>query len=158
MDDGRRWSEFETFCERVEPRLRRAFVGWCGPELAADAVAEALAWAWEHPHRLERVDNQIGYLYRVGQSKVRRRRQALMEPLRSPPDVPRVEPALMPALRALPDRQRTAVWLTTACGFTHEETANAMGITRSAVGTHVTRGLEKLRLALGATSEGSRQC
>lgn len=42
-----RHDEFERFFEQVEPRLRRAFVATHGIEGAADATAEAMAWAWE---------------------------------------------------------------------------------------------------------------
>ena len=152
MDDRRH--RFETLCLEAEPRLRRAFAGWCGTDLAADATAEALAWAWEHEDRLADLENPVGYLYRVGQSKVRSRRAGL-EDRRVPPEVSSVEPALIPAVRALPEQQRTAVWLSVACGFTHAETAEAMGISRTAVGTHVTRAMTRLRSELGVPAEGS---
>jgi DNA-directed RNA polymerase specialized sigma24 family protein len=140
-------ADFEEFFRRVEPRLRKAFVGWCGPDRAADAVAVALGWAWEHRTDLARIDNPIGYLYRVGQTGVRDRQQGLLErPV--PPETPSVEPKLVAAMRALPERQRAAVWLAVACGYTHAETATALGISRSAAGTHVKRGMATLRMAL----------
>jgi DNA-directed RNA polymerase specialized sigma24 family protein len=136
--------DFEEFVRVVEPRLRRALVGCRGVDLAQEAVAEALAYAWEHWSDVQQLDNPAGYLYRVGQSRTRRRREPRLpspESLR----IPDIEPALIPALLALPERQRGAVWLVHACGWTYAEAAEALGISASAVGTHVGRGLERLR-------------
>jgi RNA polymerase sigma-70 factor (ECF subfamily) len=138
---------FAAFVESVEPRLRRAFVGWCGVDRAADATAEALTWAWEHWDEVRGLENAAGYLYRVGQSKSRVRLQGYLPP----PDhvgLPEVEPGLVPALLGLPLQQRTAVWLVYACEWSHAECAEAMDISRSAVATHVRRGLETLRRRL----------
>lgn len=135
---------FAAFVAEVEPRLRRAFVGWCGVDGAHDATAEALAWAWEHWNEVARLANPAGYLYRVGQSRTRHRKQGLL-PAPADLDLPSVEPGLIPALRSLPDQQRTAVWLVHGCGWTYTETAEAMAISASAVGTHVSRALTALR-------------
>lgn len=59
----------------TEPRLSRAFAAAYGFEEGRDAAAEALAYAFEHWDRLRQVANLPGYLYRVGQSRTRRRRQ-----------------------------------------------------------------------------------
>jgi hypothetical protein len=71
-----------------------------------------------------------------------------------PARLPEVEPGLGPALRALAPQQRSAVWLVHACGWTYAETASALGISPSAVGTHLTRGLAHLRTTLGAEPPG----
>ena len=59
--------------------------------------------------------------------------------------MPDVEPALVPALHALSPMQRQAVWLVHACDWTYAETATALDISASAVGTHLTRGMTRLR-------------
>lgn len=138
---------FDEFVGRVEPRLRRAFTGWCGVDGAHDATAEALAWAWEHWDRVSEMANPAGYLYRVGQSRSRRRREGALPPPEAL-GLPEVEPALLPALAGLPQQQRTAVWLVHACGWTYAECAEAMEISPSAVGTHVSRALDALRASL----------
>jgi DNA-directed RNA polymerase specialized sigma24 family protein len=138
---------FDEFVARVEPRLRRAFIGWCGVDGAHDATAEALAWAWEHWDRVASLANPAGYLYRVGQSKSRRRREGAL-PAPESLGLPEVEPGLLPALTQLPQQQRTAVWLVHACGWTYAECAEAMEISASAVGTHVSRALGALRTTL----------
>jgi len=142
---------YEEFARRARLRLVRAFVPVRGLDDAPDAAAEALAYAWEHWERVGAMDNPVGYLFRVGQSRTRRRRRGLLP---APEDIamPDFEPGLVPALRALPDTQRTAVWLVHACGWTYAETAEAMGVSTSAVGTHVTRALDRLRAGLEISS------
>ena len=140
--------DFEAFLAEAQPRLRRAFVAARGVDGAADATAEALAWAWEHRERLRRMANPVGYLYRVGQSRTRTRRAPVL-PQPESLGIPDVEPALLPALLDLPERQRAAVWLVHACQWQYQEVAEALGISASAVGTHVTRALAHLRDRLG---------
>jgi RNA polymerase sigma-70 factor (ECF subfamily) len=134
-------------------RLWRAFVAARGVDGADEAVAEALAWAWEHRSRLLAMDNPVGYLYRVGLSRstVRRRPE-----LPAPADVslPHIEPGLVPALLALPETQRSAVWLVHACGWTYAEVAEALEIGRSTVGTHVSRAMSALRKNLEVSLNG----
>lgn len=136
----------------AEPRLRRAFIGAFGVERAAEATAEAIAWGWEHRHRLREMDNPVGYLYRVGQSRSRRRRAALL-PCPEKIGMPNFEPGLIDALKVLPDRQRTVVWLVHACDWTQVEVAEALGISASAVSTHAARGMDSLRSALEVTAD-----
>ncbi|HEV7721923.1 MAG TPA: sigma-70 family RNA polymerase sigma factor [Iamia sp.] len=144
-------SAYEEFARRAGQGLVRAFVPVRGLDDAPDAAAEALAYAWEHWERVGAMDNPMGYLYRVGQSRTRRRRPGLL-PAPEAVGMPDVEPALVPALRALPDTQRTAIWLVHACGWTYVETAEAMGVSPSAVGTHVKRAMDRLRAGLEVDS------
>lgn len=140
--------EFRQFVLGAEPRLRRALLGAVGVDRVDDAVGEALAYAFEHRERLLVMSNAVGYLFRVGQSKTRRRK-----PLRlfrdEPPSLPEVEPSLIGSLLALPESQRTAVWLAHGCGWTHPEISEALGVTPSTVATHVARALARLRTELG---------
>jgi DNA-directed RNA polymerase specialized sigma24 family protein len=64
---------FAVFFYDVEPRLRRAFVAAYGPERGSEALSEALAYAWEHWAKVRGLQYPAGYLYRVGQSRTRRR-------------------------------------------------------------------------------------
>ena len=84
--------------------------------------------------------NPIGYLYRVGQSRPRRRRPPAL-PSPEAIGLPDVEPALIPALLRLPETQRVAVWLVHACQWRYGEVAEALNTTTSMVGNHVSRGL-----------------
>lgn len=133
--------------------LVRALAACVGAGEADDAAAEALAYAFEHWERLREMENPAGYLYRVGRSRVRRRRRTPFLPAPGAVGVPDVEPSLIPALLALPETQRTAVWLVYACQWRYAEVAEAMDTTPSMVGNHVTRGLESLRRQMGVTSD-----
>ena len=148
VDHSVRGRDFEEFAGELHPRLVRALVPVLGTTDAADGAAEALAYAFEHWSTLREMDNPAGYLYRVGRSRVRRRRSPQL-PLPSSLGVPDVEPGLIPALASLPETQRTAVWLVHACQWRYAEVAEAMGTSVSMVGNHVTRGLDALRRRLG---------
>lgn len=146
-------AHFEDFAADAQRRLRRAYIAAYGIERAAEATAEALAWAWEHRDRLEAMENPVGYLYRVGQSRTRARKRPDL-PAPQAIGVPEVEPALIEELAALPDRQRTAVWLVHACEWTQVEVAEALGVSASAVATHVRRGMDRLRERLEVHTDG----
>jgi DNA-directed RNA polymerase specialized sigma24 family protein len=142
---------FTDFVNQIEPRLRRALVAARGPNLGRDATAEALAWAWEHWPRVQAMDNPAGYLFRVGQSKTRQRRRGWLQQAPASWDHV-IEPGLGAALAQLSDQQRTAVLLVHGCGWTYHEVAEALGVSRSSVGTHVARALTSLRNALEPTT------
>lgn len=149
--DGPSKAAFEAFVAHFEARLRIALVAVFGQEGGRDAAASALAYAWEHWDRVSRMENPVGYLYRVGRSSQRRRK----EPAWLPVDLPRmpdVEPGLPAALEALSDKQRTAVVLVHAYGWRRQEVAEVTGSSLSSVDTHLSRGLVKLRSSLGVES------
>lgn len=140
--------DFEQFVRDAEAELTRALAGHLPLDEVADAVAEAMAFAWEHRAHVEQLDNACGYLFRVAQSRSRVRRAGLL-PGPDEGRLPEVEPSLGPAMRGLPSQQRSAVWLVHGVGWTYAEAAEAMGISTSAVGTHVARGLSRLRQQMG---------
>lgn len=138
---------FLSFFAEVEPRLRCALVAWYGRERGREATAEALAWAWENMGRLSDIEQPVGYLYRVGQSRSRRRKQRFF----SERDIfrePEVEPRLSAALSQLSERQRVVVLLVHGEDWTLTEVAELLGIDISSVQTHLRRGLHRLRVTL----------
>ena len=141
---------FILFATAHEPRLRRAFVAAYGTDRGTEATAEALAYAWQHWKRVSAMMNPVGYLYRVGQSRTRPRRQHPLRPeWRTPDNEPRhFEPGLAPALAALSEAQRVAVVLVHGFDWTLHEVAEFTGVTISTVQTHLERGLRRLRTAL----------
>lgn len=143
---------FEEFVAAVEPRLRRALLGSVGVDRVEDAVAEALAYGFEHWEAIGEMSNPAGYLFRVAQSRVRQRRTPRLF-AQLPVSLPDVEPGLIEALCALPDAQRTAVWLAHGCGSSHGDIADALGVSTSTVATHVSRALNRLRAELGVVSD-----
>jgi RNA polymerase sigma factor (sigma-70 family) len=140
------WS-FNVFVAEVEPRLRRALVAAYGREIGTEATAEALAWAWEHTGQLESLAQPVGYLYRVGQSRVRRRRIPFLRPTMEWTE-PWFEPALAVALSRLSQRQRVAAVLVLGFDWTQVKVAELLGVTTSTVQTHLQRAVRRLQEAL----------
>lgn len=140
------------FVARVEPGLRRALLGALGVDRLDDAVAEALAYGFENWEAVAVMENPVGYLFRVAQSRSRRRRTPRLFPA-EPVVLPEVEPGLVNALCALPDSQRIAVWLAHGCGWPHVDIADVLGVSTSTVATHVSRGLDRLRSELGVMND-----
>jgi DNA-directed RNA polymerase specialized sigma24 family protein len=144
--------DFDAFFREAEPRLRRAYGGRLAPHCIADAVSAAMEFAWKNWDQVALMEYPVPYLFRVGLSKSRRRKQGWLPP--SPPvEMSHVEPALVSSMQRLPRRQREVVWLVEACEWTPTETAEALGLSLSAVRTHRTRGLERLRHHLGVSTD-----
>jgi DNA-directed RNA polymerase specialized sigma24 family protein len=139
---------FEALVADVRPRLARAFVAAYGPERGQEALAEALAYAWEHATAVQAMTNPAGYLYRVGQSRTRPRLAPPTFPAPADVGVPWVEPGLPAALAGLSEHQRVAVVLVHGYGWTHREVGELLGIAATTVQNHVERGLAGLRRRL----------
>jgi DNA-directed RNA polymerase specialized sigma24 family protein len=158
MEEGDRTESrmvrFRALCAAVEPGLRRALVAAYGPDLGSDAAADALAWAWEHFDRVEAMDNPAGYLWRVGQTSVRRaasrrRRWPGPDPAAATGGEHSYEPGLTRALGGLSERQRAAVLLVHGYGYPLAEAAGLLGCRVRTLRNHLDRGLAKIRLTLG---------
>ena len=145
--------EFRAFMTTTEPRLHRALVAGLGWERGREATANALAYAWEQWPKVRAMTNPAGYLYRVGQSSVRRRKVPnLFE--RPTESESHFEPALARLLADLPERQRIAVVLVHGYDWTVREVSVLTGLTPSTIHTHLERGLSKLRSALEVADHG----
>jgi RNA polymerase sigma-70 factor (ECF subfamily) len=140
---------YEEFVRRDSARLRAGLVAAYGPEVGADACAEALAYGFEHWDRVGPMANPAGYLYRVGQSEARRhfRPQAYL-PATPATGFPDFEPGLAPALESLTEPQRVGVVLVHALGWTLREAAELLDVDVSTLRTHIARAMVKLRTAL----------
>jgi RNA polymerase sigma-70 factor (ECF subfamily) len=153
---------FEGFVAAAEPRLRHALVAAVGRDLGREAAAEALAYGWEHWDAVQAMENPVGYLYRVGRSRVRVRRRRISfdpvpmheAPVPGPARIPDVEPGLPDALARLSERQRVCVFLVHGMDWTRREVAELLAISVTSVGSHLDRGLDKLRDRLGVTTDG----
>lgn len=136
--------EFDDFVAGTEPRLHRALVAKFGWEQGRESTAEALAYAWEHWSKVNNLDNPAGYLYRVGASRIRTRKEGALLGQGHDDEV-WFEPLLARSLSAMPERQRIAVVLIHGYGWTAGEVADMTGLKRSTVLTHLERGLANLR-------------
>ncbi len=125
-------------------------------EAGRDAAAEALTWAWRNWHRVRVMENSTGYLYRVGRtSAIRALGQEAkiadtdVEVEASAWELPNYEPNLASYLAGLSEQQRVSVWMVHGLGFTHTEVAEILNCSKPTVGTHVRRGLDRLRERMG---------
>ena len=143
---------FEAFARGAGRRLRAVLSAHYGPEIGADAAADALTYAWEHWPRIGSMSNPVGYLYRVGQTRaqsdLRRGRTPDLPPV-PPAMLQAVDPELPRALQALTDQQRVAVLLVHAHGWTLDDAAGALSVSVSSLRNHLARGLAHLRTLLG---------
>ena len=140
---------FTVFARDVEPKLRYALTAALGQELGHEAAADAMVYGWEHWDRVRDLVNPAGYLYRVGRRAVRfDRRRVVFDAVESS-RMPDVEPHLPDAMARLSERQRVAVFLVYGLGWTRCEVGELLGISANSVGAHLSRGLTKLRSALG---------
>lgn len=152
LDDG--GETFETFFERVEPRLRESLSATVGIEAGREAAVDALAYAWEHWDRVRRMQNPAGYLYVVGRDRARRASRRPRRPKLVRVDnerAPWVEPGLPAALEALPEQQRVVVMLMHCAQWTMSEVAELLQVSKSTVQTHAERGMAQLRERMGVT-------
>jgi DNA-directed RNA polymerase specialized sigma24 family protein len=143
---------FERFVEEAGPRLGRALAAVYGFEDGRDATAEALAYAWENWLQLQHIKNLPGYLFRVGRTRGRPRRQRVLFEIGADAEH-KFEPGLPKALAALSRRQRLAVVLVHGYGYTLREVAELTGVRPTTVQNHLGRGLSRLRSLLGVDDE-----
>jgi RNA polymerase sigma-70 factor (ECF subfamily) len=143
--------DFAAFADGAGPRLQHALVARFGVDLGQEAAAHALVEGWRRWDRVCTMTNPVGYLYTVGRNYGRRRAHRTAPHFPVPPTdhTPWIEPALPAALAALPERQRQAVLLVHAHGWTFSEAADVLGVSKNTVRNHVDRGVAKLRAALG---------
>ena len=151
MDRPVEFREYETFVAEVEPRLSIALAAVFGQEAGRDATAAALGYGWEHWGRLRTMTNPAGYLYRVGRSSQRRRKEPVLLPVPASLEHD-VEPALPDALGTLSERQRLVVVLVHGYEWTRREVSELTGMSVSTVDSHLARGLARLRSELGVES------
>ena len=141
---------FDGLIDEIRSRLLPALVSKWGIEVGSDLCSEVEEYAWENQRKVIAMENPLGYLYRVAQSKSRRYARWMNRttfPSRFP-DVVHEDPQLHDMLQMLsglnPD-QRVCVMLVHAFGWTYAEVAELLGLTRATVNHHVHRGLGRLR-------------
>ncbi len=150
---------FEDFYRRSWVEVYRPLAATIGdPDLAAEAVDEAMVRAYARWRKVREAENPEGWIYRVALrwaiDRLRRRQRERRFENRLA-DVastrePEVEPGLWPALAALPVEQRAVVVLAAAYDWPERRIADTLGIRPGAVKSRLHRGLERLRRELGA--------
>lgn len=152
-------SSFPTFYRRTWVEIYRPLVATIrDPDLAAEAVDEAMERAYSKWSRVSGMSNPEGWIYRVAYrwaiDRLRRRstERRLLPRLitdSSSGEMPTVEPMLDGALSVLPMEQRAVVVLSCAFDWTEREVAEALGIRPGTVKSRIHRGLARLREELG---------
>jgi RNA polymerase sigma factor (sigma-70 family) len=160
MDDPGALS-FESFYAGSRDRLARAlYLSVSDPHLAAEAVDEAMARAFQRWHDVGTLDNPGGWVYRVAlnwASSVRRRiRRAPAAPFeRDPSDIePVAEPTVLAAVSGLGVRQRAVVVCRFYLGLSEAETATALGIRPGTAKSRLHRALRQLETELSHLRPG----
>ena len=146
----RRIDGFDALIDEIRVKLLPALVAKWGIEVGSDLCSDVEEYAWEHRAKVTRMENPLGYLYRVAQSKSRshvRWMKRTTFPSRFP-DIVHEDPALhdtLQMLAVLNADQRVCVMLVHAFGWTYAEVAELLGFTRAVVNHNVHRGLAVLR-------------
>ncbi|MDQ1519704.1 MAG: hypothetical protein QOI55_777 [Actinomycetota bacterium] len=146
---------FVDFYEASRDRVGRALAMTLGDDhLAAEAVDEAMARAFQRWDRVGGFDNPGGWVYRVGlnwATSIIRRRLRAPQPHaeRGPTDIgPIAEPDVAAALAELPARQRAVVVCRFYLGLSEAETATALATRPGTVKSRLHRALHHLQTRL----------
>ncbi|HET6506142.1 MAG TPA: sigma-70 family RNA polymerase sigma factor [Baekduia sp.] len=157
---------FDAIVDRYRTPLMRYCAGIVGPSRAEDAVQQALINAHEAMTRTDEVRHLKPWLYRIAHNASLNVLRAVRD------DVPLDEAALgarasgagpeesferseqfrstLAALQALPERQRAALVLRELEGRSHEEIAEALGVTKGSARQHLMRARVAVRSAATA--------
>jgi RNA polymerase sigma-70 factor (ECF subfamily) len=126
------------------------------PDLAAEAVDEAMMRAYVRWSKISQASNPTGWVYRVAYrwaiDRLRRRatEQRLLPRLfRRSETQAEIEPGLDGALAGLSDGQRAVVVLAYAFEWTEQEIAEVLGLPPGTVKSRLHRGLAALRKEIG---------
>ena len=148
-------ASFDDFYRAERDPLARALaVTLADASLAAEAVDEAMARAYQRWESVGRYESPAGWVYRVAlnwaTSVVRRRRR----PVRAVHDIdatdigPVAEPAVSAALAELDVRQRAVVVCRFYLGMSELETAAALGIRPGTAKSRLHRAIQHLQVRL----------
>jgi len=161
MPPEREPTSFETFFEDEKDRLLRALSVITGSRGEAEDLAqEAFTRVFERWETVGRMDDPAGYLQRTAmnlfRSQYRRARIALkraaaLVPQRDVFEVVEDRDAATQAIARLTPRQRAALVLTEALGYSGEEAGRLLGIKASTVWALTHQARKTLRGAMEAT-------
>jgi RNA polymerase sigma factor (sigma-70 family) len=153
---------FNTLVDRHQQAVRTFLRGITSWDDADDMAQETFLAVWTHA-RSYRGGNVRGWLFSIAWRKAkgaqrswfrRRRRDSDYHGSPSPTHDISAEDrlAIRQALATLPLAQRAAVVLSFGCGLTHAEAAETLGVPLGTVKSHILRGRDRLRVALGVQS------
>jgi RNA polymerase sigma factor (sigma-70 family) len=159
MDQHLEPPQFAAFYRRSWLEVYRPLVATIrDPDLASEAVDEAMARAYVRWDSVSKASNPEGWVYRVAYrwalDRLRRRsvERRVLPRMFSPPteEVPAAEPMLDGALSLLSLEQRAVVVLSCVMDWSEADIAKALRIRRGTVKSRLHRGLRRLREELGS--------
>lgn len=148
---------FEAFYSRsLDTVFRTVLLVTRHPQRAEDAAHEAFARAFESWETVAGHPNPLAWTIRVALNRYASSWRVWRHETPEPPEIPvadqlPIDPFLLRAVWRLPRRQREVVALRVLADLSAEQTAQLLGISAGAVGTHLFRALGKLRENLAAT-------
>lgn len=145
-------TSFEAFWARERDALYRALaVSWGDPELAAEAVDEAMARALQRWDRVGTYDNPAGWVMRVARNwAISWRRKLSRRPTRSAESLDRAVTDALPdldlrdALATLPERDRTLLAMRYVLDWTIPGIAAVLDVPEGTIKSRLHRALARL--------------
>jgi RNA polymerase sigma factor (sigma-70 family) len=168
-DGGPSAPSFEAFYARHRDGVGRALALTLRDDaLAADALDEAMARAYQRWNHVGTMANPAGWVYRVGLNWARSVLRTLSRPGRAPRALemvsasPTFDADIDRALRQLNVDQRAVVVCRYFIGYSELETADALGIRPGTVKSRLSRALDVLRASahirpVGETTETNEE-
>jgi len=153
VDGQRDRDRFAAFWRAERDRLYRALHLTVGDaDLAADAVDEAMARAWQRWDRIGEYERPEAWVFRVAyNSSVSWRRKRARRPVRPIEELDQPvtdgigDPDLLAAVQALPPGLRATVVLRFLLDWPAEQAAAALGVAPGTVRSRTHRALSKLQ-------------
>ncbi len=146
------YADFDVFYSSCwDDMYRTLSITLRDPDLAKEAVDEAMTRAYGRWSAVQEYSNQCGWIYRVGLNwAISQKRKALREirvadPIDSSEIGPLSDPDLHQALVHLEIRQRAVVVLRYLLDWSEEDVALALEIPKGTVKSRLNRALAKLR-------------
>jgi RNA polymerase sigma-70 factor (ECF subfamily) len=143
----------EDLYRREHARIWRALYAFSSdPEIASDALAEAVARALRDEARIDDLAAWTWRVaFRVAAAELRRRRRPVPPSGPATYELPDPVPELVTALRRLSPKQRMAILLHDYADRPTAEVAATLGCARATVHVHLSQGRRRLRRFLEAT-------
>ena len=153
---------FNMLVDRHQQAVRTFLRGITAWDDAEDMAQETFLAVWTHARRF-RGGNVRAWLFSIAWRKAKGAQRSWFRRRRRDSDYHgsvaltremghEDRLAVRQALATLPLAQRAAVVLSFGCGLTHTETAEALAVPLGTVKSHILRGRERLRAALGEQS------
>ena len=144
--------ELERLYRDQRDRMWRAVLAFTGdPDVASDAVAEAFAQALRRGAAIHSPERWLWRsVFRIAAGELKQRRHHGVDHLEGTYEMDESARDLIAALAELPEKQRAAVVLHHAIGYSAKEIAPVIGSTAPGVHVLVSRGRKRLRELLEA--------